>query len=241
MAYALAITVGIALAYVVRRLTPSSDYPQRLPLTVIAAVGALSGAMLFEMPADWWGLTATIAGEPIHAHGLGGRTVLGGILGGWLAVEAAKPALGIRGSTGAGFAAPLAVALAGGRVGCALTGCCAGRIARPGDWWSSIAVLGPDGARRFPAQLAEVLFHAAAAVLLVALARRRIGEGRRLAAYVAIYCVVRVLIELVRDNPVTVGGVTYYQWLAAPLFLLAGGTWLVRHVRGTGAPARAAA
>jgi phosphatidylglycerol:prolipoprotein diacylglycerol transferase len=222
----------VVLAFFVRRLAPAPRYPHKLPLAVIALVGALGGAILFELPADWLGWTAAIAGEPVRTHGLGGRTVLGGILGGWLAVEAVKPALGIRGSTGDAFAAPLATALACGRIGCALTGCCAGRVATGDAWWRWLAVVGRDGAPRFPAQLAEAAFHAMAAITLVVLARRGILEGRRLAAYVAAYCVARVLLETVRDNPPVLGGWTYYQLLAIPLFALALGTWIRRSTRG---------
>jgi len=195
MAYALCVAVGIVLAFLVRRLAPRPAYPNAATLGAIAFVGALAGAVLLELPADWLGWTASSAGEPIRTHGIGGRTVLGGILGGWLAVELTKPALGIRVPTGDGFAAPLAVALACGRVGCALTGCCPGKASDGGSWWHAIAIVARDGVPRFPAAVVESLFHGAAAIVLVVLARRGVLAGRTLAAYVAIYCLVRVLLE----------------------------------------------
>src|SRR5579883_3097625 len=102
MAYALCIAAGIALAWAVRRIVPRASYPHATALAAVALVGALSGAVLLELPAAWLGWSASIAGEPVRTHGLGGRTVLGGILGGWLAVELTKPALGIRVPTGDG-------------------------------------------------------------------------------------------------------------------------------------------
>jgi phosphatidylglycerol:prolipoprotein diacylglycerol transferase len=228
MAYSVCVAIGIALAYVARRLVPRPAYPHAAALAAIACVGALSGALLCELPADWFGWAAGGAGEPIVQHGIGGRTVLGGILGGWLAVELAKPSLGIRVATGDGFAAPLAVALACGRVGCALTGCCPGRASTEGSWWRGIAIVAKDGVSRFPASVVESVFHGAAAVALLLLVRRGALAGRALAAYVAIYCVVRVALEEVRDNPAILGRWTYYQLLAVPLFALAAATFVRR-------------
>jgi phosphatidylglycerol---prolipoprotein diacylglyceryl transferase len=236
MVYALCVTAGIVIAFLVRRLGPRASYPHAASLSAIACVGALSGAVLCELPADWFGWAAQGAGEALRTHGLGGRTVLGGILGGWLAVELSKPALGIQVPTGDGFAAPLAVALACGRVGCALTGCCPGKASTPGSWWRGLAVMARDGVPRFPASLVECAFHATAAVALLVLVRRGGLPGRALAAYVAIYCVVRVALEEVRDNPAVLGGWTYYQLLAVPLFVLAAGTLVLRShpfLRGT--------
>jgi phosphatidylglycerol:prolipoprotein diacylglycerol transferase len=231
MAYALCILAGVALSFFVRRLSPRPSHPHAAALAAIALVGALSGAILLEMPADWFGWTASIAGEPIALHVVGGRTVLGGILGGWIAVELAKPALGVRVPTGDGFAAPLAAALACGRVGCALTGCCAGRPCPDGAWWQAIAVVARDGTPRFPAALTECAFHAAAGAVLLVVARRGLLAGRAFAAYVALYCVVRVAIEEVRDNPAVLGRWTYYQLLALPLFALAAATLVRRSLQ----------
>jgi phosphatidylglycerol:prolipoprotein diacylglycerol transferase len=232
MGYAIAILAGALLSLVVRRLLPSAPHRYTTQLAAIALIGALSGAMLLEMPADWFGWTSSIAGQPVYTHGVGGRTVLGGILGGWIAVDLAKPALGIRVPTGDGFAAPLAAALACGRVGCALTGCCAGKEVTAGAWWSAFAVAARDGVLRFPAAIVECVFHAVAAVVLIVVTRRGLLAGRTLAAYVAVYCLVRVALEEVRDNPAVVGRWTYYQMLALPLLVLAVVTLVRRSMAG---------
>jgi phosphatidylglycerol:prolipoprotein diacylglycerol transferase len=240
MPYALCVAAGIVLAFLVRRLSPRPSYPHASSLSAIACVGALSGAVLCELPADWFGWAAQGAGEALSTHGLGGRTVLGGILGGWLAVEVSKPALGIRVATGDGFAAPLAVALACGRIGCTLAGCCPGRASSATSWWRGLALVARDGVPRFPAALVECAFHGAAAVVLIVLVRRGALAGRALAAYVAVYCVVRMVLEEVRDNPPVLGGWTYYQLLAIPLFALAVATLVRRtphpRLRGRGTP-----
>jgi phosphatidylglycerol---prolipoprotein diacylglyceryl transferase len=239
VAYTLCILVGIALAFVVRRLAPELRPPHHQALSLIAIVGALGGAVLFELPADFYGWSAGVAGEPIVTHAMGGRTVVGGMLGGWLAVEAGKWGLGIKQPTGDGFALSLAVGLACGRLGCFFAGCCAGRTLEGDPWWSELALPGRDGLLRFPAQLAEVGFHALAAVVLFVLARAGELRTRRFAAYVALYAAFRFAIETVRDNPPLALRLTYYQWLALPLFALAAGTFVARRPRGAGSLQRA--
>jgi prolipoprotein diacylglyceryltransferase len=228
--YAACVLVGIVLSLLVRRRTPEPAYPHRFALSAIAILGATSGALLFEVPADVFGWTAGVAGEPAISHALGGRTVLGGLLGGWSAVEVGKIGLGITQPTGDGFALPVAISLACGRVGCFLTGCCAGRVSSGGEWWAALALpaLSHDARPRFPAQLAEVLFHVAATLVLFWLARRGGIPSRRFAAYLVAYSLFRFGIEGVRDNPSVAFGLTYYQLLAVPLFALAAVTFVVR-------------
>jgi prolipoprotein diacylglyceryltransferase len=106
-------------------------------------------------------------------------------------------------------------------------------VSSPGSWWRGIAVVAQDGVPRFPAAIVECVFHGTAAIVLVVLARRGVLAGRTLAVYVAIYCVVRVALEEVRDNPAVLGGWTYYQLLAIPLFALAAVTFARRTERGS--------
>ena len=233
MVYTLCVLVGIALSFAARTLITDEaepPIPHGPALTLIALIGAAGGAFVFEAPADFFGWTGGIAGEPAVVHGLGGRTVLGGLLGGWIAVEAGKRGLGITQPTGDGFALPLAIGLACGRMGCFFTGCCAGRVSSGHDWWSGLALSGHDGLPRFPAQLTEVAFHVSAAIALIALTRAHSLRHRRFAVYVAVYAVVRFAIEGVRDNPPLVLGMTYYQLLAIPLFVLEATTVILRTV-----------
>lgn len=208
MSYGLAITLGIALAWLVRRCQPpeaAAVRAHRAELLAAAAVGAVAGAYLGDLPAGWWGWDG-LGGDGIR---LGGRTVLGGLLGGWLAVEAAKRAIGLREATGDGFAAPLAVALACGRLGCLDAGCC-------GPSWVTWT---------------EVGFHAFASVALLVLAWRGGLPGRRLAAYLTIYAGLRFMLEAWRGHPPIALGLSWYQWLALALLILAASTWAMRSRR----------
>jgi hypothetical protein len=71
----------------------------------------------------------------VWRHLAAGKTILGGLLGGYLAVEIAKRLVGYTGATGDWFVTivPLAVVL--GRVGCWCYGCCQGKIWQP-SWFT---------------------------------------------------------------------------------------------------------
>jgi prolipoprotein diacylglyceryltransferase len=56
-------------------------------------------------------------------------------------------------------------------------------------------------------------------------ARRGWLAGRRLAAYLSAYAVLRFALEGVREHPPVLLGLSWYHWLAIALGLLAGATW----------------
>ncbi len=220
---------GAALAARLQRDERPELRPQRTMLTLVAVLGAVAGAFLGELPADAFGWAWRPPLTPADALPLGGRTVLGGLIGGWLAVEALKWRLGIRGSTGDGFALPLAIALTAGRLGCASAGCCAGQICDAGAWYLPFSAHDVLGQPRIPVPAIEVAFHASVAVLLIVAARCGWWCGRRLAAYLTAYAVLRFLLEFLRDNPPLPGlTITWYQVLALGLLALAGSTWYRR-------------
>jgi prolipoprotein diacylglyceryltransferase len=116
------------LAYVVgyqlyRRLRQSFGDPisqdNRWWIIAAAAVGAVLGSKILGCIEQ--------APEIVHqwrnpAYLISGKSIVGGLVGGWVAVERIKRRLGITVSTGDLFAVPLAVGIAIGRVGCFLAG-----------------------------------------------------------------------------------------------------------------------
>jgi phosphatidylglycerol:prolipoprotein diacylglycerol transferase len=229
-AYPLWVAAGIGLAAVVaarQAPTPGLDADQRTRLSMVAVVGAVAGAYLLQLPADIFGWNAPPPlPTPRDVMPMGGRTVLGGLLGGWIAVDVAKWLLRISAPSGDGFALPLAIALALGRLGCASAGCCAGQFCDPA-WW---AWHDATGQPRLPIQYLEAFFHAGMAMWLWQAGRRHWAGGRRLAIYLTLYAVVRFTLEFVREHPPVVLGLSWYQWLAVGLCLLAGLTWWRRSV-----------
>jgi len=87
-------------------------------------IGAVFGSYLFNAVFLGWEEVPKI----ISAFEFGGKTVLGGIAGGFLGVEIAKKKIGYPHSTGDAFALAIPLGHAIGRVGCLLGGCCYGIV-----------------------------------------------------------------------------------------------------------------
>lgn len=245
MSYGVCVALGIFAAFAAARVLPTqSDVPERVRrgVRVWALGGAVIGAHLLELPADLLGWAAPSPQALAHP-GAGtmilGRTVLGGLLGGWLAVEWKKHRLGFVGATGDGFAMPLALGLTFGRLGCTLTGCCQGRVLPDGAPWAFVPRL-DGGPPRFPASLIEAYFHALCAAVLLVMARLDVLRGRHLALYLSLYAALRFVLEMERENLPILGPLTYYQLLSLWLLVVAGGT-LARRSLAEGARARGSA
>lgn len=225
MGYFAWVATGIVLAALAARWQGRStdlDAVTRQSIAFAALLGAIAGAYLLELPADLFGWhPPPPPGIGADVAPLGGRTVVGGLIGGWLAVEWQKRRLGVRQSTGGDFALPLALALGCGRLGCLSAGCCAGVECAPG-WFATVDAAGVP---RVPIQLVEAAFHFAAAILLAIAARRRWWSSRRLAAYLAVYAALRFTLEFWRQHPQVALGLSWYQGLCVVLFTIAGGAW----------------
>src|ERR1700722_7369846 len=132
----------------------------RWAVIAAAAVGALIGSralgLLEQAPA--MGLHWSDWVQP------GGKTVVGGLLGGWLAVELLKLMMRVRTRTGDLFAVPLCVGIAVGRLGCFFAGLADDTygVAMKLPWGVDFG----DGVRRHPTQLYEFLFLTVLAVVL---------------------------------------------------------------------------
>jgi phosphatidylglycerol---prolipoprotein diacylglyceryl transferase len=142
-----------------RRLLPMGTLPAEMVAhpglySVSAGVGALWGAVCFGS------LNTYLSG--VHALGF---SMAGGIAGAILAIEGFKLASGVKGSTGIAFAAPFAITVAVGRLGCFFAGL--------GDFTYGTATSLPwgvdfgDGIPRHPVQLYESLAMALMFVVLI--------------------------------------------------------------------------
>jgi len=118
----IAYAVGARLYFFERRRAPAAaqlPLEQNLWLLIGCIFGAWAISKLLawgESPEYYWSLRA----DPRTL--LGGKTIVGGLLGGWAGVEFAKKRLGIARSTGDAFVLPLTAGIAIGRIGCFLTG-----------------------------------------------------------------------------------------------------------------------
>jgi prolipoprotein diacylglyceryltransferase len=157
-----------------------------------------------------WPVTPLAGGwyEVLHS----GRSITGGLLGGFLAAEAAKPLVGYNAPPNDAFAAKLPFSIALGRIGCLFGGCCRG-IPQAGP----LSITYSDGVPRFPAQLAELVFQLAIGVTFVWMVRRRVLAGRVFALYLIVYGLFRFVTEPLRETPKPLAGLSVYQALAVSL------------------------
>ncbi len=140
------------------------------------------------------------------AAGTPGKTIEGGILGGFLTVVALKRRLGITRPTGDLFALAVPAGEAVGRLGCFVGGCCYGKITT-----SALAVHDHDAFRQ-PTQLYSSLAAALSFAFLVWLDRKRVlPENGLLYVQIALFCVTRFAIEFARAGGTTQLGLTLAQ------------------------------
>lgn len=171
--------VGYAVAFglflwIRKKHGDAIDAPFRWTVIAAAFVGGALGSKILYWAED---PAATIARwrDPIYL--LGGKTIIGGLIGGWITVELMKKYVGIGRSTGDLFAVPLAAGIAIGRIGCFLTGLSDKTYGTPTTlpWGVDFG----DGARRHPTQLYEAVFLILLAVVLYRLLRDAEASWRR--------------------------------------------------------------
>ena len=197
---------------------------QRNPDLFIIYVGALGGAFIGAKIAFLIAEGATIWPSPDRwLLVAAGKSVVGGILGGYLGVEGMKALIGHRESTGDLFAPIIPLGVALGRVGCWLHGCCLG-VPMAEGWWS---LKDKHGVSRWPSSQVELLFQVLAFGIIVAMRKR--WAGRLFPFYLAAYGTFRFVHEWLRDTPKWWGVISGYQVLA---LLMAGlGVWKWRSAK----------
>jgi phosphatidylglycerol:prolipoprotein diacylglycerol transferase len=211
-----AVAVGSLLLRRSQRALPLPGW-QKLAIGLGAFCGAMIGAKLPFVLSDWSGM---LSGAAWFAHG---KTIMCGIVGGYFGVELTKWSLDIRVKTGDTFAAPVAVAVAIGRLACYQAGCCYGTpTSLP---WGVVfpTAIGDPVVARHPTQIYEASFHATAAIVLVWLGRRGLFRGQLIKLYLIAYLGYRFVSEFIRPEARVMLGLTGYQWAALvliPLFVL---------------------
>jgi phosphatidylglycerol---prolipoprotein diacylglyceryl transferase len=170
-----------------------------------AAIGALLGSRILGLLEQAPGLHLTWRAVLLP----GGRTIIGGLLGGWIAVELIKRLRGFHFPTGDLFAVPLCLGIALGRVGCFLAGLADGTYGIPtGRPWG---VNFGDGIVRHPTQLYEILFLTALAAILHRYKQRPHPEGATFCLFLAAYFAWRLGIDFIKPQPL-IYGLNLIQW-----------------------------
>jgi len=145
-----------------------------------------------------------------------GKTILGGLLGGYAAVEAVKRLVGYRRATGDWFATIVPLGIILGRVGCWFHGCCRGKVCQP-SWFT---VSDSAGAARWPSVPVEILFNLVMIAVLFPLRRAGTLPGQHFHIYLIAYGGFRFLHEFLREEPKVWGPITGYQIAALAVMVM---------------------
>jgi prolipoprotein diacylglyceryltransferase len=220
----LGIAVALYMTWRTARRTGRADRP----LLFIIAGGLLGAAILAKFGLVFRYLQ--LANEPTLAGMLryGGRTLLGGLVGGYLGVVLTKRMISYPRATGDVFAPGVALGMAIGRLGCFLA-------ERPGTvttlpWGvrvpSNVVPLVAQcpgcvsGAAMHPSFLYEAAFDLLAAWVLFSVSRSGrapapwMVEGDLFKLFLFAYAAFRFLVEYVRGNPALAGGMSGSQIVA---------------------------
>jgi phosphatidylglycerol:prolipoprotein diacylglycerol transferase len=178
---------------------------QRWTVIAAAAIGALLGSRILGLLEQTPSLKMTW--QSIFLPG--GKTIVGGLLGGWLAVEMVKRLRRIQSRTGDLFVIPLCIGIAVGRIGCFLAGLADDTYGTPTKlpWGVDFG----DGIARHPTQLYELLFLGLLALVLNHYNRRTHPEGATFRLFLAAYLAWRLAVDFIKPQPL-VHGMNLIQW-----------------------------
>ena len=213
--------LAIAAFFLARRLFPVRHPANltRLEKVTLALAAFVGGTLAAKLPFVWSAETSFWDWATWTADG---KTITTGLVGAYLSVEVVKLLIGVKAKTGDGLAVPLAIALAIGRWGCFVNGCCAGKESSL-PWCVNFG----DDVCRHPTQIYESLFHAILAVILIRLNQRDLLRNQRLKLYLLAYCAYRFAIEFIRIEDKWLGEFTYYQVVVAAFAAFLIGQWII--------------
>jgi phosphatidylglycerol---prolipoprotein diacylglyceryl transferase len=205
----LAYTLGFRLYLYLRRRSPGiSRTPEQDAWIFIGCVfGALFGSKLLawmEAPTLYWALRA----QP--NFWFGGKTIVGGLLGGWAGIEIAKKAVGFTGSVGDLCIFPIILGMCIGRVGCFLTGLSDNTCGVPTSlpWGVDYG----DGIPRHPAQIYEILFLVLVGAVLWIKRKSFTAPGLKFRWFITAYLAFRLYIDFFKPHWILFGGLSGIQW-----------------------------
>ncbi|MHB1453457.1 MAG: prolipoprotein diacylglyceryl transferase [Saccharofermentanales bacterium] len=221
--YSLFMMLALAAAFVCFKLTASQTGKEnghiRALIIVFALLGGIVGA---KIPILIYNYKLLFSYPQNIDLLLSGRTIVGGLIGGYLAVYFVKRKLDIRAKTGNDIAAPAALGMAVGRIGCLLGGCCYG-IESP----EFLGINLGDGIYRYPTQIYEIIFDLGLFILFLYMKKTRDLEPGILFRYLLnSYLIFRAVLEFIRVTDLMFWGISYYQVLCIICLVFINRIWM---------------
>jgi phosphatidylglycerol---prolipoprotein diacylglyceryl transferase len=206
--YTLFTVLAFVAAWICFRLTADRLAPlqreYRSTIIVFALLGGLLGA---KLPILMFNMDLLFQ-YPENLNLLwSGKTIIGGLIGGFIAVSLVKKYLRIDIRMGNDIAAPAALGMAVGRIGCFLGGCCYGIPAPDG-----LGIDFGDSLLRHPTQLYEMVFDFGLfAGLLYIKKTKAPAPGMLFRLLLNGYLTFRFFLEFLRESDLAFWAISYYQ------------------------------
>ena len=212
-AYAMLMVAAIAVS-AIYWFSRSKHDPSLLVVYIGALGGAFIGAKLAYIFAEIW----FDWGRPdFWLRMLTGKSILGGLLGGYAGVEIMKRLVLHEKSTGDAFAVILPVGLLLGRVGCWLHGCCLGK---PVSDSFILTLRDRAGVTRWPAVPVEMVFLLVMLALILFWNWQGKYRDRLFFIFLTAYGLFRFAHEWMRDTPKWGRVISGYQVIALAMAVL---------------------
>jgi prolipoprotein diacylglyceryltransferase len=187
--------VGVQTYLLIRKREKNPAQPIEASLWII--VCCVFGALIGSKVLAWLELSPNeLASITDWRALLGGKTIVGGLLGGWIGVELGKKWFGIARRTGDAYVLPLVLGIAIGRVGCFLTGLPDHTYGNPTNlpWGVDFG----DGIPRHPTQLYEIFFVVVLGMAIWLRSRKPWTEGELFRLFMLGYFTFRVAVEFIK-------------------------------------------
>lgn len=176
-------------------------------LALAGLLGGAVGAKLLEWVINYQFVAAHFSDPRTFLYG---RTIVGGLIGGTIAVLLAKRAMKINRRMGNAFAPAIALGVGIGRIGCFLAGCCYGKPTNL-PWGVNFG----DGILRHPTQIYESLFMLGMFFYLQSRTKNeKIGAGQLFTELMLAYFTFRFFLEFIKAEPITFAGLTIFQFIS---------------------------
>jgi phosphatidylglycerol---prolipoprotein diacylglyceryl transferase len=178
----------------------------------IIFIAAAFGALVFSRLIGMLETPDLFTKGALTIHTLyGNKTILGGLLGGLIAVEICKKIIGVTKSSGDLMTYPLLLAMIIGRIGCHLAGLEDGTfgIATTLPWGIDFG----DHVTRHPTNLYEIIFLGMLWISLFLIEKKTaLADGLRFKIFLYSYCIFRLLVEFIKPNYSLALGLSAIQW-----------------------------
>jgi phosphatidylglycerol:prolipoprotein diacylglycerol transferase len=181
-------------SYLRKRQSDKINNNDRLLIFIAAAMGAFIGSHIIGILEN-----PTLLKQFNLVYFMGNKTIVGGFLGGLVAVELMKKYLGILVSSGDIMVYPLILAMIIGRTGCFLAGLDDGTFGNASSLpW---AINFGDGIRRHPTNLYEIFYWIMLWCVLLLLQKRYMFEdGAKFKIFLSSYLVFRFFVEFIKPD-----------------------------------------